>query len=89
MPCRKLGGSLGPGADLTSRNKLTDILRVIFGPGCPESREKSAKPPDDIGRERPAGVLEGAGSADRAAQMVEWENCLESASTLAFLEPGQ
>lgn len=69
MPCRKLGGGLGPGTDLTSRNNLTDIRptdchqrtrrrswRVIFGSGCPESREKRAKPPDDFGRERPAGV---------------------------------
>lgn len=69
MPCRKLGGGLGPGTDLTSRNNLTDIQptdfhqrtrrrswRVIFGSGCPESREKRAKPPDDFGRERPAGV---------------------------------
>lgn len=102
MPCKKLGGGLGPGTDLMSRNNLTDIRptdchqrtrrrswRVIFGSGCPENREKCAKPPDDFGRERPAGVLEGAGSADRAAQMVEWENCLESTSTLTFLEPGQ
>lgn len=69
MPCRKLGGGLGPGTDLTSRNNLTDIRptdchqrtrrrswRVIFGSGCPESREKRAKPPGDFGRERPAGV---------------------------------
>lgn len=39
-----------------TKGHVGGVGRVIFGSGCPESREKRAKPPDDFGRERPAGV---------------------------------